>query len=195
MKKLQFFYCICIALTCSLISCVKGETGPPGPAGADGADGADGQDGAPGPDNVYYSSWMRVQMADTIDIHADTTYYQNFRADALTSDIINSGMILTYLQTVDAYGDSLIFNASTALTETYYIGDIFAVSFPTAASNSAGIDYTGYNYRFIIIPGAIATTMFKGMTPQQIKTINYPVIAKLLNLPATGSSSRKFNSQ
>ena len=196
MKKLQFFYLIAFAFTCTLISCTKGDTGPVGPTGPAGADGADGADGAPGTDSVLYSSWMPMNMTGTIDANSDTTYYQNFTADAITSEILNTGTVVTYLETVDANGDSLIFNAATALTESYYVGDIFVESFPPAASNSAGFNYAGYNYRFIVVPGAIATTMFKGMSPQQIKKVSYPVIVKMLNLPASSSNiPKRFNSQ
>ncbi|GGB18496.1 hypothetical protein [Puia dinghuensis] len=196
MKKLHFFYGLFFVITCALISCVKGDTGPAGPAGPAGADGANGADGAPGPDSVLYSSWMPVNMSSTIDAHSDTTYYQNFTADAITSNILNTGTIATYLETVDNQGNQLIFNAATALTETYYVGDIYVASLPPAASNSAGFNYSGYNYRFVVIPGAIATTMFKGMGPQQIKSMPYPAITKLLNLPANSSNvPKKLGSQ
>jgi hypothetical protein len=196
MKKFQFFYFIAFAFTCTFVSCSKGNTGPAGPAGADGATGASGADGAPGTANVLYSSWMPMNMSNIIDANADTTYYQNFTANAITSDILSTGTIITYLQTVDANGNTLIFNAATALTESYYVGDIFVQSFPPAANNSAGFNYAGYNYRFVVIPGGVATTMFKGMSPQQIKNVSYPVITKLLNLPATSSNiPQKFNSQ
>ena len=196
MKKNQIFYALAIVSAVILVSCQKGEVGPAGPAGPAGADGANGADGAPGPDSVLYSNWMPMNMSETIDINSDTTYSQNFTANAITSDILNAGTILTYLQGVDGNGNPFIFNAATALTESYYVGNIFVASLPPAPSHSAGFNYAGYNYRFIVIPGAIATTAFKGMTPQQIRTASYPVVAKVLNLPAAQSNiPNKFNSQ
>jgi hypothetical protein len=188
MKKLLFFYLIAFVFACMLVGCTKGDQGPVGPAGTAGADGADGADGPPGTANVLYSSWMRVNMSSSIDAHADTTYYENFTANAITSDILSTGTILTYLQTTDSYGDSLIFNAATAWTESYYVGDIYVESDPPLASNSSGYNYAGYNYRFIVIPGAVATTMFKGMNPDQIKNMSYTEIVRTLNIPSRSSN-------
>jgi len=49
-----------------------------------------------------------MNMADTIEGTADTIYYQNFAANALTSAILNTGTVVTYLETTDGNGDSLI---------------------------------------------------------------------------------------
>lgn len=196
MKKNQIFYILAIASVVVLVSCQKGTTGPAGPAGPAGADGANGADGAPGPDSVLYSNWTPMNMASNIDANSDTTYYQNFAASSITTQIINSGTVLTYLQGVDGNGNTFIFNAATALTESYFVGNIYVASVPPAPSHSAGFDYTGYNYRYIVIPGSIAVTAFKGMTQQQIKTVSYPVITKMLNLPAGNSNiPNKFSSQ
>jgi len=97
-----------------------------------------------------------MNMADTIEGHRRHHLLPEFAANALTSAILNTGTVVTYLETTDGNGDSLFFNASTVLTESYYVGDIFVESFPPAASNSAGYNWPGYNYRFIIIPGDIA---------------------------------------
>ena len=196
MKTLRSLCLLAIATTALLVSCSKGDTGPAGPAGAAGAAGAAGPAGANGTngsDSVMYSAWMPMNMVDTIEGTADTIYYQNFAANALTSAILNTGTVVTYLETTDGNGDSLFFNASTVLTESYYVGDIFVESFPPAASNSAGYNWPGYNYRYIIIPGDIATTMFKGMTQQQIRNISYPDFNKLVKASVTKSAGAKLN--
>ena len=196
MKNLRSLCLLAIATTALLVSCSKGNTGPAGPAGAAGAAGATGANGANGTngsDSVMYSAWMPMNMADTIEGTADTIYYQNFTANALTSAILNTGTVITYLETIDGNGDSLFFNASTVLTESYYVGDIFVESFPPAATNSAGYNWPGYNYRFIIVPGDIATTMFKGMTQQQIRNIPYPTFNKLAKAAVTKSAGAKLN--
>jgi hypothetical protein len=196
MKNLRSLCLLAIATTTLLVSCSKGNTGPAGPAGAAGAAGATGANGANGTngsDSVMYSAWIPMNMADTIEGTADTIYYQNFAANALTSAILNTGTVVTYLETTDGNGDSLFFNASTVLTESYYVGDIFAESFPPAATNSAGYNWPGYNYRFIIIPGDIAATMFKGMTQQQIRNIDYPTFNKLAKAAVTKSTGAKLS--
>src|ERR1700679_3751822 len=196
MKNLRSLCLLAIATTALIVSCSKGDSGPAGPAGAAGAAGATGANGANGTngsDSVMYSAWMPMNMLDTIEGTADTIYYQNFTANAITSAILNTGTVVTYLETVDGNGDSLIFNASTVLTESYYVGDIFVESFPPAASNSAGFNWAGYNYRFIVVPGGIATTMFKGLTPQQIKTIDYPTFNKLEKSAVTKSAGVKLS--
>ena len=196
MKTLRSLCLLAIATTALLVSCSKGDTGPAGPAGAAGAAGAAGPAGANGTngsDSVMYSAWMPMNMVDTIEGTADTIYYQNFTANALTSAILETGTVITYLETTDANNDSLFFNASTVLTESYYVGDIFVESFPPAATNSAGYNWPGYNFRFVIIPGDIATTMFKGMTQQQIRNISYPDFNKLVKAAVTKSAGAKLN--
>jgi hypothetical protein len=195
MKNLRSLCLLTIATTTLFVSCSKGDAGAAGPAGAAGAAGpagANGANGANGSDSVMYSAWIPMNMSDTIEGTADTIYYQNFAANALTSAILNTGTVITYLETLDGNNDSLFFNASTVLTESYYVGDIFVESFPPAATNSAGFNWVGYNYRFIIIPGDIATTMFKGMTRQQIKNIDYPTFNKLAKAAVTKSTGAKL---
>ena len=195
MKNLRSLCLLAIASTALIVSCSKGDAGPAGPAGpagAAGAAGASGANGTNGSDSVMYSAWMPMNMADTIVGTADTIYYQNFTANALTSAILNSGTVVTYLETTDGFGDSLFFNASNYLTESYYVGDIFVESLPPAASNSAGVNWAGYNYRFVIIPGDIATTMFRGMTQQQIRNISYPDFNKLAKAQVAKSAGAKL---
>jgi hypothetical protein len=180
MKDCRILYLLVLACAALFVSCSKGDAGAAGPAGPAGPNGANGADGVNGSDSVLYSAWIPMNMADTIDANADTIYYQNFIATSLTSAILNSGSVLTYLETIDGNGDSLFFNASTVLTESYYVGDIFVESLPPAASNSAGPNWAGYNFRYVVIPGSIAATLFKGMTQQQIKTIDYPTFNRLV---------------
>ena len=196
MKNLRSLCLLAIATTALIVSCSKGNTGPAGPAGAAGAAGAagtSGTNGTNGSDSVMYSAWMPMNMLDTIEGTADTIYYQNFTANAITSSILNTGTVITYLETLDGNNDSLFFNASTVLTESYYVGDIFVESFPPAATNSAGYNWAGYNYRFIVVPGDIAAPMFKGMTQQQIRTISYPTFNKLAKSAVTKSAGAKLS--
>jgi len=196
MKNLRSLCLLAIATTALIVSCSKGNTGPAGPAGAAGAagtSGTNGTNGTNGSDSVMYSAWMPMNMLDTIEGTADTIYYQNFTANAITSSILNTGTVITYLETLDGNNDSLFFNASTVLTESYYVGDIFVESFPPAATNSAGYNWAGYNYRFIVVPGDIAATMFKGMTQQQIRTISYPTFNKLAKSAVTKSAGAKLS--
>lgn len=195
MKNLRSLCLLAIVTTAVLISCSKGDSGPAGPAGpagAAGAAGANGVNGTNGSDSVMYSGWMPMNMSDTIEGTADTIYYQNFQANSLTSAILNTGTVVTYLETVDGNGDSLFFNAATALTESYYVGDIFVESFPPAATNSAGYNWPGYNYRYILIPGDIAASMFKGMTQQQIRNISYPEFNKLVKSAVSKAAGAKL---
>jgi hypothetical protein len=196
MKNLRLLCLLAIAITALIVSCSKGDAGPAGPAGAAGAAGAAGTNGTNGTnasDSVMYSAWIPMNMADTIEGTADTIYYQNFIANSLTSAILNSGTVVSYLETLDGNNDSLFFNASTVLTESYYVGDIFVESFPPAASNSAGFNWVGYNYRYILIPGDIAATMFKGMTQQQIRNIDYPTFNKLAKAAVTKSAGSQIS--
>ncbi|HEX9510617.1 MAG TPA: hypothetical protein VF939_09040 [Puia sp.] len=189
LSLLTFVACIIMMTSCS-----KGNAGPAGPAGPAGDTGAAGVNGTNGTDSVLYSNWTTLSMAGSIDANNDTSYSESITANAITSNILNNGVVLTYLQQIDQNGDTLIFNAATVLTESYYVGRIFLYSgVPAGYTNASGYDYSGYNYRFIAIPGSIATSRFPGYTQQQIKSLSYQSVLKMANIPAGKVVARNSN--
>ena len=81
----RFMYVLLIALLTGFVAC----EGPVGPAGADGVDGTDGVDGNA---NVTASAWITPTWSAT-----NTTYGTFDYSDAaITSDIMSSGVVLSY---------------------------------------------------------------------------------------------------
>lgn len=180
MKKLKLFSLLVLVTGCvTMIGCSKGNTGPAGPVG---------------PDSVQYSNRAPLSMIRRIDARADTSYSQTIVARAITSAILNKGAVVGYLQGVGTAGDTIIVNAATVMGEYFAVGRIELYSGAPYASNSAGVDYSRYNYRYVIVPAKIATSKASGSlqsyTPAQLKTLSYAEATKLLNIPSQGSSQQ-----
>ena len=157
-----------------MLSCKKGDTGPAGAAGPTGAAGATG---APGPDSILTSAWIPVSMKDTT-INSSPFFIQEIAAQAVTQRILDNGIILGYLQYLDANNATNIFNASEALNLTYSVGNVELLS---------GTDWTGvFNFRYVIVPGtltvgnSIVSGPAKGLTKAELQKMNYKDVQKLL---------------
>src|SRR5882762_2315937 len=103
-------------------------------------------------DSVLYSSWITLKMISQgvdNDVTSPTYGYEIFAeeitAPAITQNVINKGVILTYLQGVDNAQDTTILNAEGLLTEFFYKGKI--------ELSSVGINYSGLRFRYVVIPG------------------------------------------
>lgn len=64
----------------------------------DGKDGEDGLDGAPGTANVFYSEWLSTPVGQAAVVDATSGMLYTYAAPQITSDILSSGAVLTYLQ-------------------------------------------------------------------------------------------------
>ena len=157
-----------------VLSCKKGDTGPAGPAGPTGAAGATG---APGPDSILTSAWIPVSMKDTT-INSNPLFIQEIAAQAVTQRILDNGILLGYLQYLDANNGTNIFNASEALNLTYRVGNVELLS---------GTNWTGvFDFRYVIVPGtltvgnSIVSGPAKGLTKSELQKMNYKDVQKLL---------------
>jgi len=151
-------------------SCKKGDTGPAGPAG---------------PDSVMYSNWITLSMTGATYQSGDSVYYQSITASAITSGILNKGSVIGYLLVSDPLsGDSSVINASLAMEEHFVVGSISLLS----PSN-----YTGYQYRYVVVPTTVAVTGSDGSTKtytaKQLSLMDYSTLTNALHLPAAGSGS------
>lgn len=153
-------------------SCKKGDTGPAGPAG---------------PDSVMYSSWITLSMTGDTYSSGDSVYYQKITASAITSDILNKGSVIGYLLTGDPLstnGDSSVINASLAMEEHFAVGSI---------SLLAPADYSGAQYRYVVVPSKVAVTSQDGSvktyTSKEMSEMDYNTLTGLLKVPAKGSGS------
>lgn len=152
-----------------IMSCKKGDTGPAGPAG---------------PDSVMYSNWITLNMTGVTD-GTDSLYYQTITAKSITADIINKGSVLTYLLVSDPLsGDSSVIAGNLALEEHFLVGSINLYS---------SITYTGYLYRYVVVPAKISVTSANGAvvtyTREQLSKMDYSTLSSLLHVPAKGSST------
>src|SRR5450432_2005117 len=89
MKQFRSLLCVVAAIiVIGLASCSKSGTGSTGPAGP------------PGPDSVIYSAWITLNF--TYDA-ADTTigFEETIQAPNITAGILDSGVILSYIQFTD----------------------------------------------------------------------------------------------
>jgi hypothetical protein len=180
LKLLVFLFAGLFAF--AMLGCSKGSTGPAGPPGPK------------GPDSVIHSGWIQLNMSAFLDNANDTFYYEAIHAPAITQAVLDSGLILTYLDVPDQQtGAENLVNAAVYIQEYYALDSIFLYSF-AGGGNTAGINYTGLNYRYVVIPGSIKAGSFisgpaKGLTKEQLENMSYAAIQKLLGLPGKGSSN------
>jgi hypothetical protein len=75
------------------------------------------------------------------------------------------------------------------MSEFFLVGKIDLYSGAVYAKSSAR-DYSGFNYRYVIIPGKISISSVSGQTftVDQLKTMSYQEVSKLLNISSTGST-------
>jgi hypothetical protein len=143
-------------------------------------------------DSVYYSSWtpLSLTMSGT-DTQGDTIYSQQISAPAITAKFISKGAVLAYFGYPSQSGDTVVFNEAE-------LGSFAAVSFAPGAIeiDSYGYDISysngGYLFRYVLIPGNVLTTSFKGMTQQQLNKMSFTDVQKTINSWQT-ASGRSLN--
>jgi hypothetical protein len=171
-KNLKLFFLAALAVGCfSMIGCSKNSSSSTPAASAD---------------SVLYTNWTPLSMNGNVDNTNDTFFTQTIAAKAITQHVLNTGIIIGYVQGVDNNGDTLIVNASTLMTENFYVGSIYLESDPFQIG-TAGINYSGFNYRYVVIPGRIATTGVgnseQTFTPAQLRSMSYSTVTKIFNIP------------
>ena len=108
----------------------------------------------------------------------------NPKAASITKTLLANSTIIGYLQVADPLsGDTSIVNAALAMEEFYYVGNISLLS---------GADYSGFPYRYVIVPGNVQVTNANGTvqhyTAEQLKTMDYGTLTKILRIPARGGN-------
>jgi hypothetical protein len=180
MKNLKLFLFLASLVVLGMIGCSKsaGPAGPQGPAG---------------PDSVIHSPWIQLSMTGFLDNNNDTFYYQAIFAPAITQGVLDSGIILTYLDVPDqTTGADNLVAAAVYIQEYYAVDSIYLYSF--ANGTTSGIDYSGLNYRYVVVRGTISDGTFtsgpaKGLSKKQLQDMSYAAVQKLLGLPGKGSSN------
>ena len=166
MKNFKSLSAAAVILIIGMISCSKGSTGPAGPAGP------------AGPDSVVYSPW--IPLAFTYNA-ADTAFEDTLIAPSITKAILDSGVILTYVNALGQDGTYHVIPTGALNTlnifEDFSIGKINIVSFN---------DYSTLPYRYVTIPGSLKTgnsaseQKIKGYTIQELKAMPYEQVQQVL---------------
>jgi hypothetical protein len=173
MKNLKSLSVLIFGMALMFIACSKGNTGPAGPAGPT------------GPGSVTYSSWITLGMTRNTTSAGDTFYTQTLVTPALTQQIIDSGIILTYVSFKDNSNNTNVLSATPYFTVIIYYTDSIYLEAP--------IDLTGIFFRYVLVPGSVSAGSItsgpaKGMTVAQLQTMSYATIRKLLGQQTAGEA-------
>jgi hypothetical protein len=166
MKNFRSLLVAAIVIIIGMISCSKGSTGPAGPAGP------------AGPDSVIYSAWTPLALTY---VAKDTLFEQTINAPSITKAILDSGVVLSYVNFQDTSGTYHVI--PTAGLVTIGIFEDFAVGQINIQSVR---DYSTLPYRYVVIPGSkkagnsAATQKVKGYTIQELKAMPYEQVQQVL---------------
>ena len=166
MKNLKSLPVAAMIIIIGMISCSKGSTGPAGPAGP------------AGPDSVVYSAWTPLALKY---VPADTLFEQIISAPSITKAILDSGVILSYVNFQETSGVYHVVPtaglAGIGIFEDFAVGQINIESVQ---------DYSTLPYRYVTIPGSqktgnsASTQKVKGYTIEELKAMPYEQVQLIL---------------
>jgi hypothetical protein len=167
MKQFRSLLCAATVIIIGMSSCSKGTTGPAGPTGPK---------GPAGPDSVVYSNWITLTFTYNAN---DSLYHDTLSAPTITAGILDSGVILTYIEFPDANNVAHIQPVSALnyiISEDYSVGEINILSTQ---------DLTNLQYRYVTIPGSLlagnsAIRKVNGYTTAQLKAMSYAQVQQVL---------------
>jgi hypothetical protein len=168
MKAFRSLFVVATILVIGLIGCSKGTTGPTG---------APGPAGAAGPDSVIYSPWMSLTLTY---VAADTLFEQTITAPSITKAILDSGVVLSYVNFEESDGTYHVI-PTAGLTGIGFFED-----FSVGAINISSVnDYSTLPYRYVVIPGSLTagnsvSAKIKGYTVQELKAMPYEQVQQVL---------------
>ena len=144
-----------------------------GPAGLDGQNAT-----------VYYSDWVTPSTWTG----ASGDWYFDVNAPDLTSDIVENGVVLAYVWLAGDFYDGTAVRPLPA----YAVGANWSFLIHQYGSIEFTSDMvlkpatTGNKFRFIAIPGTLPTlksAMLNNKSAQDLKSMSYKDVCKLLNIP------------
>jgi hypothetical protein len=163
MKYFRSLLVIATVIAIGMMSCSKGSTGPAGPAGP------------AGPDSVIYSAWIPLNFVFNT---TDSLFEDTLTAPSITAGILDSGVILSYIQFTDANNVlhiQSISSLSNVISEDYSLGKINIL----AVNN-----YSSAPYRYVTIPGSRKSNStiqkIKGYTPTELKAMSFEQVQQVL---------------
>lgn len=219
MRKFSSLSLLILSVIFIAVSCTKegpegpvGAQGAQGPAGTPGATGAAGAPGSTGPAgptgtaNVIYSAWFSFSAADW----ADSSITNNGSAKraiklapSLSAAVINQGVILSYLAFSADPSQAFYTLPWTIPGPTPVIvgylpvtGKIVYYMVNLNGSNPGFTPPTSFSWRYVLIPGGVAGGKMmsgpaQGMTVDQLKNLSYKEVARMYNIPSTGTNIPK----
>jgi len=165
MKHVKSLLAVATIIIMGMVGCSKGTTGPAGPAGP------------AGPDSVLHSSWITL---NTVYNSNDTLYEDTLIAPSITIGIIDSGVVLSYIEFTDQ-------NNVVHIEPMASLGSFAFEDFTAGKINIASrFDLTGNKYRYIVIPSpkkTLSTSPGKiyGYTPAELKAMPYAQAQQVLS--------------
>ncbi len=168
MKSIRTLLALVTIAIIGITSCSKtGDTGPAGPAGPT------------GPDSVFSSAWISLSPAGYVNSNSDSAYDQTINAPSITKKILDSGIILSYVNIGDPNGVYYIKDVSSmpnVFYEDFSVGSLYL---------NAGFNFASVPFRYVTIPGNLvsgngATRTVKGYTITELKAMNYEKVMQVL---------------
>ncbi len=164
MKNSKWVFILASVIMLGILGCKKGDAGPAGPIGP------------AGPDSVVYSNW--ITLATTYN-STDSLFEQTLAAPSLTQSILDSGVILTYVNfkaSNGTYHISPISSLNYFISEDYSVGTINILSLK---------DLSGLAYRYVTIPGSKlagnkSSAAIKGYTIQELNALPFGDLQKII---------------
>ncbi|HET7001252.1 MAG TPA: hypothetical protein VFI33_08090 [Puia sp.] len=166
MKNFKSLPVAAVILIIGMISCSKGSTGPAGPAGP------------AGPDSVTYSLWTPLALTY---VAKDTLFEQTINAPAITRAILDSGVVLSYVNFQEQNGTYHVVPTvglpGIGIFEDFAVGQINIESIQ---------DYSTLPYRYVVIPGSLkagnsaSAQKVKGYTIEELKAMPYEQVQLVL---------------
>jgi len=145
----------------------------------------EGEQGPAGLDAiVYYSEWI----SPSAWLGTSGDWYFDVNAPDLTQDIVENGVVLGYVwlagDVYDATSVRPLPAYAVGANWSFLISDYGSIEF-TSDMSSRPLT-TGNNFRFIAIPGNIATlksASSKSISEPELRSMSYKDVCKLLNIP------------
>jgi hypothetical protein len=169
MKSFRILLAAATIIVIGMAGCSKGSAGPAGPTGP------------VGPDSVFSSQWIILQFVGSIDANSDSLYDETITAPSITKAILDSGIILSYVNAADPQSGLYFVKDVSSLPQFFYndfsVGSTYITSF--------GTDLSGTPYRYVTIPGnlikgnGIKRTV-KGYTQEELKAMSYEKVQQIL---------------
>ena len=122
----------------------------------------------------------------------DTNYIQQITAPAITASIISKGAVLGYFGYPSQSGDTAMFDEAEL---GYYASVTYAPgTIEVEGYNGVDLSYAqgGFLFKYVVVPGNILTTTFKGMTQQQLNKMSFSDVQKAINA-SKQASGNTFN--